>query len=203
MLRDSGLADSLADMTIDSFVTDTAYQREMKAKAQQYIEEIISHSGKRLPWFYVGGNPGSGKTHICTAICGALLHAGISIKYMSWLNEARRLKSLVNDPEYDSVLDEYVKYDVLYIDDLIKQRHTNGNTECTPTEADMKIAFSIINARYVQNKALIVSSEWDLVDQLLPVDEATFSRVYERSKGYNIFVPWDTRNNFRFRPTVN
>ena len=69
MLRDSGLADSLADMTIDSFVTDTVYQREMKAKAQQYSQvslvsskfrwRVVSAS-KNLLYIVIARNPGRG-----------------------------------------------------------------------------------------------------------------------------------------------
>ena len=62
---------------------------------------------------------------------------------------------------------------------------------------NIKIAFSILNARYLMNKPTIISSEWDLINQLLPADEGVFSRVYERCKRYRVMIPRNAGNNFR------
>lgn len=61
----------------------------------------------------------------------------------------------------------------------------------------IKIAFTIINARYLMNKPTIISSEWDLVNQLLPADEGVFSRVYERCKGNRLTIERKMENNYR------
>jgi DNA replication protein DnaC len=91
------------------------------------------------------------------------------------------------------MVDKYTDCAVLYIDDLFKQTYHG-----TPilTDADVKIAFTIFNARYLESKPTIISSEWDL-ETLLEADEGVFSRVYERCKGYTFSVPRDVKYNYR------
>lgn len=191
----SGLADAMNQQTFDSFVTKTPLQTQMKQTAQQYVKDVLASKGQqRRPWLYIGGNPGSGKTHVCTAVCGELLRANVGVKYMQWLDESRRLKATVNDDDFDEDVAEYVNIEVLYIDDLFKQKYTQNPVF---SEADIKIAFTILNARYIQNKPTIISTEWGLIEQLLPADEGLFSRIYERCKGHTMTIPRNKMNNYR------
>ena len=194
-MRNSGLAEALDMQTFDNFMTRTETQRKIKEAGARYLENLFSEkNGSRRPWFYIGGNPGSGKTHICTAICGEILKKNIGVRYMQWLDVSRRLKANVNDEDFEDEVAEYINVSVLYIDDLLKQKYTANPVF---TEADIKIAFTILNARYIQNKPTIISSEWDLVNQLLPADEGVFSRVYERCKGNRLTIERKMENNYR------
>lgn len=194
-LQRSGLAAALELQTFDTFVVKTDLQRRMKALGQQYVKDLLANPGNpRRPWLYIGGNPGSGKTHICTAVCGELLKANIAVRYMQWVDAARQLKANVNDDDFDELVADYINVSVLYVDDLLKQKYTDNPVF---TEADIKIAFTILNARYLLNKPTVISSEWDLVNQLLPADEGVFSRVYERSKAHRMTVERNARNNYR------
>ena len=58
---------SLEKLTLESFETRTSLQKTMKNKALEYLESSNV-------WLYIGGTSGSGKTHICTAICNKLIH---------------------------------------------------------------------------------------------------------------------------------
>jgi hypothetical protein len=49
----------------------------------------------------------------------------------------------------------------------------------------------------VENKIVVISSEWLLTQELLAVDEGTFSRVYERSKGYRVEIKREEGRNYR------
>lgn len=191
----SGLAGALELQTFDTFVVKTDLQRKMKELGQQYVKDLLADPhNPRSPWLYIGGNPGSGKTHICTAVCGELLKANIGVRYMQWVDAARQLKANVNDEDFEDLVADYINVGVLYVDDLLKQKYTDNPVF---TEADIKIAFTILNARYLLNKPTVISSEWDLVNQLLPADEGVFSRVYERSKAHRLTVERNARNNFR------
>lgn len=196
-LAASGLAEAVARQTFDSFEVHTEIQAKIKRTAEKYLAALsdpeIRHNPRR-PWLYIGGNPGSGKTHICTAICGEILNQNIGVRYMQWLNESRRLKAIVNDEDFEDRVQDYITVSLLYIDDLFKQKFTPNPTF---SEADIKIAFTILNARYLRNKPTIISSEWDLIEQLLPADEGVFSRVYERCKGYTVSIERDPANNYR------
>lgn len=194
-LNNSGLKDALEQQTFDTFVVKTDTQRRMKETGQRYIKDLFADmQNKRRPWLYMGGNPGSGKTHICTAVCGEMLKRNIPVLYMQWVDVSRNLKASVNSEDFEDMVAQYINVSVLYIDDLLKQRYT-----ATPlfSEADIKIAFTILNARYLMNKPTVISSEWDLVNQLLPADEGVFSRVYERCKAHRMTIARTTENNFR------
>lgn len=193
LIRQSGLAGALEQQTFDSFRTETDMQKTMKATAERWVSETLN-GGKA--WLYMGGNPGSGKTHICTAACGELLKHNIATTYMQWDRESRKLKSYVNDPDFETLVERYTETPVLYIDDLLKTKYMAAPVF---TEADIKIAFTILNARYIRDLPTILSSEWDLVNHLLPADEGVFSRVYERCKGYTIRVPRDVKYNYRLQ----
>lgn len=193
MMR-SGLAQALKSQTFETFEQNTPLQRQLYQTGKKFLTAVQDKANPRRPWLYIGGNPGSGKTHICTAISGELLKANIGCLYMQWVDEARRLKSLVNDENFEAYVAEYINIPVLYIDDLLKQKYTQNPAF---SEADIKIAFTILNARYLQNKPTIISSEWDLIDQLLPADEGVFSRVYERCKGYTVTIARNPANNYR------
>lgn len=194
-MEESGLKESIDTYTFDSFETKTTMQKTMKDTARRYLDTLIKEwKSPRRPWLYVGGNPGSGKTHICTAVCGELLKANVRVVYMQWLDEARKLKFCVNDDNFDELVEDYINVPVLYIDDFLKQKYTNNPVF---TEADIKIAFTILNGRYIRNNPTIISSEWSLVNQLMAADEGVFSRVYERCKGYTVNISRNQQNNYR------
>lgn len=189
----SGLANVMELYTFDAFKTDTPLQQKIKETAQDYLDDLFDNwDSPRKPWMYIGGNPGSGKTHICTAVCGEILKRNIGVKYMQWVIESKKLK-FAGESLDDAVMD-YVNPTVLYIDDLFKQKYTEHPTF---TEADIRIAFTILDKRYAMNKPTIISSEWSLVDHLLEADEAVFSRVYELCKGHMLDIERDPRNNYR------
>lgn len=194
-LQASGLAEAVSIQTFDAFRTDTPVQEHTKRVAQQYLVDLFDNADpQRKPWLYVGGNPGSGKTHICTAVCGEILKHNVGVRYMQWLEESKKLKYAVNDESFSDSVNEFVNPSVLYIDDLLKQKYTEHPVF---TEADIKIAFMILNARYLMNKPTIISSEWDLIDQLMEADEGVFSRVYERCKKHIVSIDRNPENNYR------
>ena len=189
-LQNSGLAASIRRQTFESFEVTSSWQERIRKKAEQYVHDEEDR------WFCIGGAVGCGKTHICTAICGELLNGNKSVRYMCWPEESVRLKGLVNEEEYNSRVRAYKECEVLYIDDFFKlgrARSAGG-----PSDADVKLAYQIINARYIARKKTIISSEW-LMDELMDFDEATASRIYEMSKGYALQVEREKGRNHRYQ----
>ncbi len=161
--KKSGIADMMGRYRLDNYQTEEPWQEHVLNSAQEYL--------KTGGWFYIGGQVGSGKTHICTAICGELLRKGVEVKYMLWRNEASRLKAKVNDDEYETLMKPLREARVLYIDDFFKGGVTTGDTN---------LAFEIINDRYNKGLATVISSEKTLME-VLEIDEAIGSRINERS----------------------
>lgn len=173
-IRESGLTGLIDRYTLESYAATEDWQRKAKAKAISYLAD----GGKS--WFFISGTPGSGKTHICTAIVGKLIEANKNVRYMLWREEAPRLKALINDRGiYDAEMRKLKDCEVLYIDDFFKGSVTDG---------DINLAFELINDRYNTQKATIISGEKDIA-AILNIDEAIGSRIYERSKGYCLKNP--------------
>ncbi len=188
----SGLIGALDSLTFDTFLAKEPWQQGLLKTARKYADHVLN-GGKS--WMYMGGQPGCGKTHLCTAACGEFLKKGIQVRYMLWTDHIRRIKAGITDSEAAAQLLDPLKYaPVLYVDDLFKGQSPTGMN--TPTASDLRLAFEIINSRYVQNLPTIISSEWNL-QSLLDVDQGAFSRVYQKCKGFTDEVQRDGKKNYR------
>jgi len=190
-IRESGLADLLEIYTFDRYKTEYNWQKFIKERA---IEYTCENSGS---WLSVLGCVGAGKTHICTAVCGELLKKGHSLKYLLWRDEGVKIKAAVNDgEEYSRLIYPFKSAEILYIDDLFK---TKKDTPLSP--GDINLAFELINYRYNQpDKKTIISSEKS-IGELLDIDEAVGSRIYERCKmnDYCLEIAKTSENNIRLK----
>lgn len=196
-IKKSGLAEEIKEKTFKNFQTDTEWQRNLKDTAIAYGEAYFEakKNGSKMPWFFVSGEPGSGKTHICTALCGAFLKREVSVVYMQWITDSRRLRALVNDAEaFDEEIQPFLDTDVLYIDDLFKQP---SHSELRATDAEGKVIFELLNRRMMLNKSTIISTEWYLEDELMAFDAGTFSRAYMLSKGFTVNIERGMDKNYR------
>lgn len=189
LLRESGLEDFIKEKSFDSFKTDEDWQEYIKTRATQFCKD------ENAKWFFIGGQCGCGKTHICTAICGDYLEKGIPTRYMQWNKVVKKLKAAVNEFEYAEILEEYEKIDLLYIDDFMKVKKGSE-----PTSADVNIAFDLLNTRLTnRNLITIISSEFTLNQLIENVDEGTMSRISEKAKPYVVNISQDGSKNLRTR----
>ncbi len=186
-MKKSGLEPLIGRYTMQAYRTEAPWQQGVKGTAEQYVNQCKGSDGHN--WFYIGGTSGSGKTHICTAICRELLLSGMEVRYMLWRDEVVQLKAQVNDAAaYEQTMHVLKHVPVLYIDDLFKQGNgNNGDTgHQKPTTADINIAFELLNYRYNNpNLITILSSECTTSD-LLDIDEAVGGRVIERAGAYTV-----------------
>lgn len=190
-MQRSGLKNVIRDLTFSKFEAAEAWQQTLKQAAMDY-------AANQTGWFYIGGQSGIGKSHLCTAICREFLLAGREVKYMLWRDEVTRLKALVTDgDEYHKLMDTYKRVEVLYIDDLFKTGRDKDNNPQRPTAADINAAFEIINARSLDSKLLTIISSECTTNDLLDIDEATGGRICEKAQVFSI-AP-DRAKNYRLR----
>lgn len=184
MLEQSGLAKLVPQCRFEAFQTPEPWQRKALEAARTYAADPTGR------WFLASGTPGSGKTHLCTAICRELMLCGRETRYMLWTSESKVLKACVNDAgEYARRIDTLKTVPVLYIDDFLKCK--SGET---PTAGDVNLAFEIINARYMDKQLVtVISSEW-YPDDLIGIDGALGSRIYERAKESTISIVGEDKN---------
>lgn len=196
-MKSSGLENSIRENTFKRFEAKEPWQRKMYDMAQRYTSE----GWKDGRWLFLGGQPGSGKTHICTAIAGKLLYER-PLLYVVWPQISKKLKALVTDAkEYALEIGKVETIDVLYIDDLFKPVIGDDGQKMRPTAADIKLAFEIINYRYINKLPTIISCEWQ-IGELADIDEATGSRIAERSRDYCMSIGRDKARNYRLSSTT-
>lgn len=165
-LRKSGLLFVENEYTFDNFFAEEQWQKHIKKTALEYIEDGYKTSG-----FYMGGQVGAGKSHICSAIAIHLMKQGIPCKYVRWRDFMAEIKSLVNSEEYNDEMAFYTNIKLLYIDDFLKAPNN-------PTDADLKLAYDLINGRYSHGLNTIISSEY-ILNKIRDFDEALHSRLVE------------------------
>lgn len=196
-MKASGLEKSIRENTFKRFEAKEPWQRAMFDMAQRYVSE----GWKDGRWLFIGGQPGSGKTHICTAVAGKLLYEK-PLLYVVWPQASKKLKAIVNDAEeYEREISRVETIDVLYIDDLFKPVTGDSGEKQPPTPADVKLAFEIINYRYINKMPTIISCEWQ-IGELGDIDEATGGRIAERSRGYCMSIGRDKARNYRLTNTT-
>ncbi len=185
----SGLRDLLEESKFENYIVSERWQHHIKEKAMNYIND------NNKKWFFIGGQVGCGKTHLCTAIVGELLKKGKSAIYMPWKDDIVPLKAMVTDDEkYIKTISPLKLIDVLYIDDLFKTEKGKP-----PTTADINVAFEILNYRYNNPKLITLISSERLMDDIIDIDEALGSRIYQRTKEYCLNVGYDRAKNYRLK----
>lgn len=193
-LKRSGLKNFIKDYTLDKYKADEQWQKDIKLKAIKYISDMDNK------WWYIGGQSGGGKTHICTAICGELLKMGNSVQYMLWKEESTILKACINDEKvYTEKINRLKNVDILYIDDLFKPIKTQNEALAMPTIADINLVFEILSARIKLNLKTIISSERN-ISELLDIDEAIAGRIIEKAgKEYILYIDKGLERNYRLK----
>ena len=86
----SGLTELLKRYTMENWEAREPWQKKLADMVHDYAN---NPSG----WFLLSGTPGTGKTHLCTALCGILMERGMPARYMLWRDVSVRAKACVND----------------------------------------------------------------------------------------------------------
>lgn len=171
------------------FKTDFRIHQQMKEIALDYLNNFKNN------WFFIGGQIGSGKTHLCIKILNNILENNfVSLQILKFSKVFKDLKSLSNKPEQIQLLEKYQKVDILYIDDLFNR---------VPTSSDINLLLDIIDYRYISNKTTIFSSQKHFEELSACIDdenlEALFSRIFEKTFNYIVDVPYNRNFDFRIK----
>lgn len=194
-MKRSGLQNIITQCTFDKYEELDPWHTSVKKRAMEYA--ATPHG-----WFFMGGQSGAGKSHLCTAICRSFLLRGDRVQYMMWVDDAAQLKGIVNEgADYVREVDRFKKAPVLYIDDLFKVQNDNGQNRGKPTAADVRLAFEIINYRVVSKLPTIISSEFTL-GELVDIDQAVAGRIAEMAEFNAINITPDIKKNYRLRKVV-
>ena len=192
-LHRSGLTiEGLKEFSFQAFTAEKTFQRQMLDTALNFVAPI--RKGVKQPcWLALLGASGSGKTHLCSAVSYELLRHGYRLHYMNWVEQYR---DVITDSNFETLLKTV---DVLYIDDFFKTAKDDEGKQ-KPSASETRIAFQIINSRYLAKKMTIISSE-SFMSELYEIDNATASRIYQMCRGdeycVNIAKVADENRNYR------
>lgn len=183
--KNSGFGDMLEKYTFEGYEVKEEWQNKLKQGALLYTQQ------KDLPWLYIGGMSGAGKSHICTAAATRILEQGKAVKYVLWRDIFHKMESYRYDEQkYTEYLHQLADIEVLIIDDFLKLNDNNKQGSA------LEIAFDIINRRYNNQKATIISSEMQITD-LEKLDKALSGRIKERCGKFMLNIKYDDSRNYR------
>ena len=185
--KSSGFGDMLERYTFEGYEAKEEWQKYVKKGAMLYTQQ------KELPWMYIGGMSGAGKSHICTAAATKILQQGKVVKYVLWRDVFHKMESYRYDEEkYNELLKELSEVEVLILDDFLKgmDKQKQGSA--------LEIAYDLVNRRYNNRKATIFSSEIQL-GELETLDRALYGRIKERCGKFSLNIKNDENRNFRKR----
>ena len=184
-LKKSGLANLVDGKTFDNYVVENEAQHIAKTKAQRY------ENG----WFYIGGQSGFGKTHLCTAIAAKKIESGADTLYMPWVDEIGELKREYYSDDFNEIFTKYKTVKFLYIDDLFKVKDLDS---ANINRLEAEIAYQLLNYRYINNLDTVISSEFTL-QELYKIDSAMAGRIKDKCGDAFVTVVKDDRNNWRLK----
>lgn len=174
-LQFASIPERFSGKGLDTFMISTPEQRTAFDVAADYVEQWTERkrNGDSLVFL---GRPGTGKTHLASAIATELCQKGYSALYLKASDVFRRIKSTYNRDSRETEIDVYRAFrrpDLLIIDEI-------GRQICTDAE---KLAFfEVINERYENCKPMILVSNLQVSELKQYITEAGFDRLKEIGK---------------------
>lgn len=192
LVKDLALEDDFKRYRLENFNAFEMWQREAVLKILQFPKS----NAKFIAFL---GESGSGKTHLATALLREYAKQFKSIAYMRWAEDSRTLKANTNESElYKQQMNKYKQAEVLYIDDFLK---VGSNAQ--PSQADLSLAFEIIDYRYKLSYITIISSE-RLFNEIMRLDMAVAGRIAERTDNGEYILEFKGQNkNYRLKLLKN
>ncbi len=155
--------------------------------ALSYFRSFNEIKGERQNSIALLGQPGAGKTHLLTAIANNLIRKKrVGVQYFPYVEGFNDLKD--DFDKLEEKMERMKRTEVLFIDDLFKP--TGKDKKPRATDWQIEQTYAVINHRYLNHMPVLISSELP-IDQLVEVDEALATRIYEMCKDYLVLIQGD------------
>ncbi len=176
----------LFDKSLDNYQTKEEETAVAMTYAVDFIKEVLNGNPTHM---ILSGKSGVGKSHLCMAVCWAILQESQYSKKVLFVNYRElleRRKASFNDQSESknqiALLQDIKTVDFVVIDDLGAE--LGGNNIKDSTSFNNDILYSILEAR--QNKALMVNTNLTSDEIKKAYGERILSRISKNSKRHNI-----------------
>lgn len=146
LLDQSGIGKRFRNKTFENFIAETEEQRAVLESCKKYAAEFGKYPGRCLIMI---GAPGTGKTHLASAIIHALVKKGTRCVIVGIPELFRRLKASYQGNGGTEVLERLISADLTIFDDVGIQM--NSDWEFTTM-------FDVLDARYREMRSGILIS---------------------------------------------
>lgn len=191
-LERSEYSELLRTKTFERFTYKAEWQREKATACKNWTRQ------REYPLLALFGKSGTGKTHLGVAAFRIAVARGLHGIFVSWQTISGALKASVGTAEYERKMRDYKYAPLLYIDDFL-WRPKGG----IPTEADLRIAKEILDARLYNRRKTILTGN-NTLREIYSLSEEIAGRLNEYSGGsgnYLLeFLP--SYENYRFAPKM-
>lgn len=189
-LERTGLGERAINRSFADFKTWNPIIKEMKNIATGYYLSFDKLKDKKSNSLALLGESGAGKTHLLVALINNFVtNKKLKVVYMSYIDAITELKqNILNGEVYQKKVTKYKNAEILVIDDLFKNGHT---------DSDLRLVSEILNYRYINKLPVMISSEY-LIRQLIEIDKAIGGRIKEMTQDY-LYEVVGIENNYRMK----
>ena len=189
-LERTGLGEKAINRSFTDFEAWNPTIKAMKGIATGYYLSFDKLKDKNSNSLALLGESGAGKTHLLVALINNFVtNKKLTVVYMSYIDAITELKqNILNGEVYQKKVTKYKTSEILVIDDLFKNGHT---------DSDLRLISEILNYRYINKLPVMISSEY-LIRQLIEIDKAIGGRIKEMTQGY-LYEVTGVENNYRMK----
>lgn len=184
LMKSSDITDEFKKLGFKNFRTEGKPQVIVDAYecALEYFQEFQEIRHERSNSIALLGQPGAGKTHLLTAIANNLINRlHVPVLYFPYVEGFNDLKD--DFSKLEEKLERMKHVDVLFIDDLFKP--VKGKPRATEWQVEQ--TYAVVNYRYLNHKPILISSELT-VDELVDIDEALGTRIYQMCQDFTVVI---------------
>lgn len=204
MIKSSAITEEFQKMGFKNYEVKgrPSLVKEMRDMAVNYFNNYQNIKKQKENSISFMGQVGSGKTHLLSAVAnGIMKEYRDQVMYFPYVEMMDEI-SKDNYEHKNNIVSKAQNVPVLFIDDLFKptSKDVRGELVTSPraTPFEQTVMQAIVNHRYLNNKPILVSSELTYLE-LLNVNEALGSRIFEMCAEYTTQIENDPKLNYRMR----